>query len=133
MGKELVLFAILVSLIVGLVVGYGYHKKAVQRDMQDLAYYKSTNLWKTGVSQGYGSYQLRSFDGGKHWYAISTEDGVIIEGLAEEIFPGLLAHLEGWEELTKYVEKNGPVTLSGDRSAEDNSALAKAGVIAKAK
>lgn len=134
MGKELVLFAILVSLIVGLVVGYGYHKKAVRRDMQDLAFYKSTNLWKTGWSEPYGSYQLRSFDGGLHWYAINCEkNGVIIKGLAEEVFPGLLAHLEGWEKLTKYVEKNGPITLSGSRSAEDLSVLAKAGFTVEAK
>jgi len=134
MGKELVLFAILVSLIVGATFGYVFHLKKTAREMEDLAYYRATNLWKTGWSEPYGSYQLRSFDGGLHWYAINNEkDGVIIKGLAEEVFPGLLAHLEGWEKLTKYVEKNGPITLSGSRSAEDLSVLAKAGFTVEAK
>jgi len=48
------------------------------------------------------NYNLKTFDSGKHWYATERNDdgGVIILGTAEEIYPGLLKHLEAWDKLS---------------------------------
>src|SRR5574344_1518296 len=112
MITKLLITGIFFALTVGIFTGYAIHKNSVSKSMRDLAYCKSTYLYKTGASQGYGSYQLRSFDGGRNWYAVETDSSsVIIKGKAEEVFPGLLAHLDGLDKLTDYVEKNGPITL----------------------
>jgi len=57
------------------------------------------------------NYQLKTFDSGKTWYAIEYDDdwGVTILGEAEDIFPGLLQHLEAMNELQQYVQENGPI------------------------
>lgn len=57
------------------------------------------------------NYNLQSFDGGKIWYACEygKDWEVIILGKAEEIYPGLVKHLDAWDKLTKYVEKNGAI------------------------
>lgn len=77
------------------------------------------NLIKSGGTSLYGdkemlNYNLRSWDGGKNWYAIDQElcfrfGEVKILGEAETIYPGLLKHLKAWNKLTEYVEKNGPL------------------------
>jgi len=57
------------------------------------------------------SYRLFSYDGGKNWYALGDEDEII--GTAEEVFPGLLNHLDGWDRLEEYARKNGPINACG--------------------
>lgn len=121
---EFFVLGIILALIIGVFIGYHIHKKSASRDMRSLTHYRSTYLEKTGYSYGYGDFQLRSFDGGKHWYTVNTEAGVVIEGLAEEKFPGLLTHLEGIDRLVEYTKENGPITLAGDRSAKDIEVLA---------
>lgn len=136
MLTKLLVIGITLALIVGGFVGYRVHEESVSKDMQNLAYYKARYLWKSGATQGYGSYQLRSFDGGLNWYAVDTDvesGSVTIKGLAEEVFPGLLAELEGWDRLMDYAIKNGPITLSGNRAAEDLSALTGAGFTVETK
>lgn len=131
---NLLITGIFFALAVGIFTGYAIHKNSVSKNMMELEYYKSTYLRKTGTSQGYGSYQLRSFDGGRNWYAVETDNGsMIIKGKAEEVFPGLLAHLEGWDKFIDYVEKNGPITLSGKRATEELSILTGAGFAVEAK
>lgn len=127
-----VFFVIVIFLVVvvGVFGGYEYHKKLVSRDMRDLAYYKAKYLSKAGWSQGFGSYQLRSLDGGLNWYAVDIDmdsGSVTVKGTVEEVFPGLLAHLDGWKKLIEYTTKNGPITFSGERAAEDISVLRGAG------
>ncbi len=58
------------------------------------------------------SYNLRTFDSGKHWYAIEYDDdwGLIILGEAEEVYPGLLKHLDAMDNLISH----GPITNSAD-------------------
>lgn len=87
-----------------------------KRDRQALEYYSKTYLHKQGgttmTSPPIPSYDLRSFDGGKNWYAVeSTQSGgVNILGRAEQVYPGLLEHLQGMEELRAHVAKHGPIT-----------------------
>ncbi len=124
----------IIILIVGIVIGavmqgvVGGLPKHNSYEEKELAYYKSTYLWKKGWTPKYGNYQLNSFDGGKNWYAVDIKDGsVTIKGTAEEISPGLLAELEAWDRLTKYAKENGPITLSGNRAAKDISVLTGTG------
>ncbi|MFC1629723.1 hypothetical protein ACFL11_00645 [Patescibacteria group bacterium] len=87
-------------------------KRAFSSDAKSLAYYEKTMLHKSGWSLGYGQYDLRSLDGGKQWHAVQEDcdKGVTILGTAEEVFPGLLDHLQGLDALTSYARKNGPLT-----------------------
>jgi len=99
------------------------------RDLGNLAYYQKTYLQKQGATVGYGSYLLRSFDGGKNWYACewTTEDGLTVLGPTEEIHPGLLDQINGFRALVEYVTQNGPITFSGNRAASDLALLQGAG------
>ena len=56
------------------------------------------------------SYHLFSPNGGRDWYAIDEDDAII--GTADEVYPGLLAHLDGMEALTDHAWKNGPIDLA---------------------
>ena len=64
------------------------------------------------------NYDLRSFDGGKNWYAVDynfeTKEVKII-GEAEKVYPGLLNHLESWDRLINYVKDNGPINPSDEK------------------
>jgi len=60
------------------------------------------------------NYDLRSFDGGKTWYAIDHKstidfDKVVILGKAEEVYPGLIESMEAVDRLVDYAKKNGPI------------------------
>jgi hypothetical protein len=62
------------------------------------------------------NYDLRSWDGGKVWYATEIDKdcvdglwGIKILGRANDLYPGLLEHLEGWNKLLEYVTKNGTI------------------------
>lgn len=55
-------------------------------------------------------YDLRSFDGGKTWYAVDYNfDKVVILGLAEEVYPGLMESMEAVDKVVDYAKKNGPI------------------------
>ncbi len=91
-------------------------------------YVDSTYLRKQGSTSTYGggelgkdfiNYDLRSWDGGKNWYAIDKDlpfkqNEVRILGTAEEVYPKLLQHLEAWDKLTEYAQKNGGVKDTKD-------------------
>ena len=57
------------------------------------------------------NYNLQTFDGGKIWYACEygKDWEVIILGKAEDVYPGLVKHLDAWDRLTKYVETHGAI------------------------
>jgi hypothetical protein len=121
---------ILITLAVGYTLGHFRYKKKVTRDLKELDYYKKKYLWKQGGTQEYSSYNLRSFDGGLTWYAVDVDSktkALTIKGQAEEVFPGLMAHLDGWDRLFDYVSKKGPITFSGNRAADDLKVLENAG------
>jgi len=111
-----------------------------KRMKESLKNHKDTYLQKTGATSLYFppgwnkirdgksfSYSLRSFDGGKNWYAIDKEklfDEVVILGSIEDIYPGLLEHLDGFDDLFNYVSKNGPLDVT---NSEDLKTLTDAG------
>lgn len=110
------------------------HFREFESLKREREYRDSTNLYKNGASQGYGSYYLESNDGGKNWYAIDRGknlDQWIVKGTAEEVFPGLLDHLASWDRLTEYVKKNGPIGSDGTITEQDLKALEGTGVTVK--
>lgn len=125
--------AFLLVAVVSFTAGTSYQKHRSVHDLQDLAYYRQTNLFQSGWSQGVGSYQLYSLNGGKNWWAVEqTEDGQVeIIGSAEEVFPGLLKRLRAWDDLEEYARENGPLTLSGDRAAIEQIVLEATGSTVK--
>ena len=73
------------------------------------------------------NYHLKSFDGGKKWYAIDIEkkdEGLVILGLVEHVYPGLIEHLDGMDSLTNHVTENGSLDLT---KKEDVEVLTDAG------
>lgn len=123
------IFGIIAALLIGSIGGSYFQRRSFARDAQNLAYYEKTYLWKQGAMIGFGNYDLRSFDGGKQWYAVSRKDdgAIVILGAAEEIFPGLLASINGMDALVAYARKNGPLTFSGGRAKNDRAFLEAAG------
>ena len=82
------------------------------RDKRSLTYFRSTYLRQQGWNVKYGQYELRSFDGGKNWYAVkSDESGMKIIGNAEDVHPGLLAQNAGMDALVKHVTTHGPISF----------------------
>lgn len=75
------------------------------------------------------NYLLKSWDGGKIWYAVEIDKdcvdglwGLKILGRADELYPGLIEHIEGWNKLLEYVQKHGPINFddsAGIRRLED--------------
>lgn len=111
------LFTCFVSLFF---LGYIPMKQENQELKRDLNYCNTTYLRKQGWTSFMGgpnglSYDLRSFDAGKTWYAIkindsdTTEREVVILGRADSIYPDLLQHLDSWDTLTNHVRKYGPI------------------------
>ena len=92
--------------------------------------YGATALWD--ASREMVNYDLRSFDGGKMWYAVRCEgefkDYINVLGHADEVYPGLLQHLAAVEELENDVKNNGSLNLTDPRSISN---LAKIGFMVK--
>jgi hypothetical protein len=107
--------------------------KYVQRLEHDIHWYKTrypsksggTVLWP-GSKGKLLAYQLRSFDGGKNWYAVHDDDsGVHILGPAETIYPGLMDQIASMDELITNADKQGPLNLTNSTTV---GLLEKAGV-----
>lgn len=94
-----------------------------------LAYYQQTYLREQGSFIGFGQYELRSFDGGKRWYATERDEegAMMILGTAEEVFPSLLSRIHGMRALLKRAAQNDPLTLSGEQAEADRTLLESAG------
>ena len=72
--------------------------------------------WDKKKNGSHFNYEIRSWDGGMNWYVIdhnfkTTEFKVL--GDAEELYPGLLEHVIGMDQLTKHVQDNGSIKLDG--------------------
>jgi len=73
------------------------------------------------------NYHLRSFDGGKNWFAIDREklfDEVFVIGLVEHVYPGLMDYLERMDNLTNHVYEHGSLDIT---DSEDIKILNDAG------
>ena len=79
--------------------------------------------WDKEKDGGSFNYNLYSWDAGKNWYAVEYDEkiegplwGLRIVGDARQLYPGLLEHIEGIDNLTNYVTKNGPLDISNPNS-----------------
>jgi len=123
---------ILSLLLIGLVIVGNAIYQNNQRTEKSLRFCQSTYLRKQGgtsVSGSWLNYDLRSFDGGLHWYAVDmTQEGVVILGDADTVYPGLLSHIDGLERLIKYVKENGPIQVGEKMEPEALQVLNDAGM-----
>lgn len=127
-----IVFIIVIASIIGACLSvYIKNLRTENRQLKRSVDYYSVNfLRKQGstslmpnLKQGeFLNYELRSFDGGKNWYAVQSDfktETVKILGEAETVYPGLMKHLNAMDALTAYVEKNGPISLSSENDAVD--------------
>ena len=120
---------LLLAIVVFVVFEYIPLKKDMKRDKErqeerakiHLRHQGGTALyyppnWDKETDGDFFNYEIRSWDGGKNWYAIDynwdTEEFKVL-GDASELYPGLLEHIIGMKQLTDYVEKNGSISLDG--------------------
>jgi len=123
-----------IALIVGgFFGGIAYQKHEFARDKEALMRYRTKYLVKSGWMEGYGTYLFCSLDYGRHWVAAEYTDtdtsnwGIRILGQPEDVWPELLGKVEGFEMLSDYVEKYGPLTLSGKNVRVEKALLEQAG------
>jgi hypothetical protein len=121
---------VVLILFIALIINVVQKKyRYVSRLKSNQSYYDSTYLRKQGGTSTFGpngfdnpiiNYNLRSWDGGKNWYATEYNDdwGIKILGPVDSIYPGLLEHLNGWDILTNHVMKNGPINFTNADDVE---------------
>jgi hypothetical protein len=114
--------------------GIYLEKRYLEREVN---FFKSTYKVRQGYTQGWGNYRLFSPDGGISWFATTRDfdtGKVDILGPVEEVHPGLMAHLEGWDDLMNYLNTEGSITIGEDGiSDEESSLLTGAGFTVTAK
>jgi hypothetical protein len=123
-----VLYAVIVLTIIRPILN---DRKWLRREFE---YYRNQYQYKCGATSLIGgkngiSYRLLSIDGGKSWLALDNDTHRVL-GYVEDIYPGLIEHLQGMEALTDYVRKNGLITLGEPGGIE---LLEQAGFMVKAK
>jgi hypothetical protein len=111
----------ILTAIAALTVGHYAEKhvrnmKSMQRELDH--YHSTYKIRQGGTSLWSGSkgemlnYFLESFDGGLNWYVIRTEgNNRYVQGNVENVYPGLMRHLQAMDDLTRRVEANGPLDL----------------------
>ncbi len=126
----------LVVLTLGLIaLGFFTHVTLVenQRLQRDVNYYRSTYLRMQGCTSLWSgsngkmiTYDIRSFDGGKKWYAVEiVNDTIEIKGKVDVVYPGLMDSLKAWDAIVDRAIRYGPLHLS---NASDVQVLTNAGV-----
>lgn len=99
--------------------------RSVTKMEDELQYHRKQYLYRQGgttLVPGADSYKLFSPNGGKDWYAINEDHQIM--GTADEVYSGLLKHLDGMEVLTGHVGKYGPIDPA---STEGKDLLERAG------
>ncbi|MDB5260263.1 MAG: hypothetical protein JWN37_494 [Candidatus Nomurabacteria bacterium] len=87
-----------ILVVVALALALDPHYQQYKADKQELAEHRQQMQWRVGYSQLVGDYKLLSLDGGKMWYAAETKDkAIIIQGRAEDVYPGILSQTAGME------------------------------------
>lgn len=123
MGTLWAIYLIALFFIIFYFVLYKPKVDELKRLQRNQAYIDNTYLRKCGGTSTYQNkalyngkyaldYDLRSWDGGKNWYAIDydlkTEEFKIL-GVADSIYPKLLEHLQALDDLENYAKKNGAI------------------------
>ncbi len=140
MKNVMIFITLIVVAVVFYIVGSMPPKREIKRMEQRQTEINKVNLRKQGSTSLYKypgqegkhcNYHLRSWDAGKTWYAVEYDKeingdrwGLTILGEANELYPGLLEHLQAWDSLWKHVEENGPINGSDTGGI---NALKKAG------
>lgn len=124
---EITIIVWCLSCITVLIVGYYFSfvkKEKTERPNLELTKQGGTTLYGDGK---WLNYHLKSWDDGLNWYCIdynmSTKEFKIL-GEVEDIYPGLLEHLESMDNLTNYVTENGSIDVT---KSEDLKVLNNAG------
>lgn len=87
----------------------------IEKLRKSVNYYNSTYLSRQGGTSLWNgtmvNYNLKSFDGGKIWYACEYSKNweLKILGEVETVYPGLMKTLTAWDNIKSYVAKNGPI------------------------
>jgi hypothetical protein len=82
-------------------------------------WYREAYKFKIGATEKYGSYVLLSLDNEQTWLAREYIDGkMIIKGYVEDIFPGLIKHLDALDNLITYHKKRGTITQNNIEEAK---------------
>jgi hypothetical protein len=128
MIKNFVIAILVLALFVS--IGFNLNQRSdIDKLNSTVSYYNSTFLRHQGYTafNDYGNYEIQSFDGGLNWYAVQRDgNAIIIQGLAEDVYPGLTGHIQGIDALFDYVAKNGPIG-SGPITSEALKVLEDAG------
>ncbi len=97
----------------------------------ELDYYHDRYLSKTGGTSLCGggkwiNYDIRSFDGGKIWYAVDygSNKEMIILGEVEKVYPGLMKCIGAWDKISNLK----PMELTPTERENLRSLLKDAGV-----
>lgn len=149
MNYQLILPIIIISIILVAVLYYSILKPKLKKNIRIKKNYKyfikknkslqgGTSFyyppnWDKSIDGDFFNYHLKSFDGGKNWYAINQDKlfnnkELIILGTAEDIYPGLLKNLTMWNKLTDYAKNNGhidPTDKGGREVLEDTGFTVK--------
>lgn len=114
-----ILFGLLV--IAGVVMGHDHFSTKLSSAERTIEYLTRHTDSKSGgtvlLTGDWINYNLKTFDSGKTWYAIEYDAGwgMTILGKAEDVYPGLLDHIEAIDRLSEYANNNGPLSF-GTRS-----------------
>jgi hypothetical protein len=121
---EISIAPIVLTAMILLMFGVGWWMRGDQIAARDreIAFFKQWYRTRSGWSEGFGSYHLKSVDGGKTWVSFDSKTSTMT-GLAN---PALVAHLDGWNALTEYVKTYGPIG-SHPITKDDIKALERAG------
>lgn len=115
---QIILIAIMAISFIGLTMNIVNMKQENSKLRKELDYYEQTYQIKAGGtvlcndSNNWVDYNLRTFDGGKIWYATKYKDDTLkVLGEANIVYPGLIKCLEAWNKIENYITKNGPITI----------------------
>ena len=123
--------SVVLALLIGFAGGTYVQERNFKQERETLAWYSKQFLQKQGGGDLFGvkSYDLRSIDGGRNWFAVerTNDEGIKVLGPVEKIYPGLMGKIYGLNALTDYAKKNGPVTFSDERKSVEKKLLEAAG------
>ncbi len=129
--KVIVYFLLCCALCVVIIILIEIINKVVRKKKSlqcDLDRWNKRFQWKIGATTMLGdsviNYRLLSIDYGKNWNVVENN---IIKGNVNDIYPDLLKHLEAWDNLSAYIERNGSIGSGGAINGEEMNLLNNCG------
>lgn len=117
---------IVLIFLMGLMVGnkisslfknYNIVDRSEYEELVRIKDFYSNHLYRDGWNDEFGSYRLRSFDDGVSWYVFDADT---LLGNADSIYPGLIKHIEAWDNITKFVKENGTINETNYKLLESD-------------